>query len=85
MSRRPVPSVNASLIHEARMVLQHFLGNRQRNHYSPVFTESRAKPPVCIHPVLKCSFCVEGPVDATVVMNGYSTCDRHQNQAKSMP
>ena len=87
MARRPVPSVNASLIHEARMLFQQFLGGRQENYYSMRIAEAKAqaKPQraVCTHPVLKCCFCVEAPVDAYVVINGYSVCEQHEVQARN--
>lgn len=86
MSRNRGPNVSASLIHEARMILQQFLGNRQSNFYSAPLAELRAKTakaPVCKHPVLKCCFCVDGS-EANAVINGYSVCERHEPRARSI-
>jgi hypothetical protein len=81
-----VPNVNASLIHEGRMILQQFLGNRQENYYARKVAEAKAgapKPAVCTHPVLKCCFCVQPPSDAEFIINGYSVCSKHETQAKA--
>lgn len=86
MSRRPVPSVNASLIHEARMILQQFITGRQHLHHAArlagVPARISQKPPVCTHPVLKCVFCAP-KTDAVAVFNGYSVCERHEDMARS--
>lgn len=86
MSRRPTPTVNASLIHEARMIVQQFITGRQQMHHAArlagVPARVTQKPPVCIHPVLKCCFCVDKIVDAVVVMNGFSVCAQHEPNAR---
>jgi hypothetical protein len=87
MSRNRVPAVNASLLHELRMFIQQFVGGRQENYYSMKIAQAQAvatqRPPVCTHAVLKCCFCVDTPTDATVVINGYSSCSRHEVTARS--
>jgi hypothetical protein len=88
MSRgRITHNVNASLIHEARMIIQQFLGGRQENYYSMKIAEAQAKvqqrPPVCLHTVLRCSFCDGTPAEAKFVINGYSACGAHEGKARS--
>jgi hypothetical protein len=86
MARRPIPNVNASLIHEARMLFQQFFGGRSDNYYSMRVAEAQAKaqrPVVCTHTVLKCSFCGGVPNDAAFVINGYSACPGHEAKARS--
>lgn len=83
MSRSRGPNVNASLIHEARMLFQQFLSGRQPNFYSVPFSEKRSKPPVCLHPVLKCGLCTGiEPRVAEFVINGFSVCVIHADKAR---
>lgn len=80
MSRRPAPSVNASLIHEARMIIQQFLGHRQT--IGAVAGIARPqKRAVCNHTTLKCSFCI---AEARVVINGHSACGLHEIRASRL-
>lgn len=81
MSRGRVPNVNASLLHELRMVIQQFIGGRQENYYSMRIAEARAKAQPA--PTLKCSFCVGVPADAVFIVNGHSVCARHKTQAQT--
>lgn len=89
MARRPIPTVNASLIHEARMLFQQFFGGRQENYYSMKIAEARAKSAarttlICTHQVMKCSLCTSvEPRDAEFVINGYSVCAVHKAKAQS--
>lgn len=78
MSRRGnFPNVNASLIHEARMLFQQFIGGRQENYYSMKIAEAQAKA----HPLiaLKCAFCA---TDAVRIINGQSVCVNHEAKAR---
>lgn len=75
MSRGRVPNVNASLIHEVRMLAQHFLAGRQLHSYAAPFTEMRKKKA----PVLRCGFCIK---DALFVINGWSVCVVHEDKAR---
>lgn len=79
MSRRPTPTVNASLIHEARMIIQQFFTHRQA--IRTVAGISRPQRPVCNHVTLKCSFCT---AEAHAVINGHSVCGLHENRARGI-
>lgn len=80
MSRRPTPTVNASLIHEARMILQQLFTHRQTiRTVSEVARPQR--PAVCNHTTLKCSFCT---AEAHVVINGNSACGLHETRARGL-
>ena len=80
MSRRPTPTVNASLIHEARMIIQQFLGHRQ-NIQTIAGIARPQKRHVCNHTVLKCSFCTS---EAQSVINGHSACALHETKARGL-
>jgi hypothetical protein len=82
MARRPAPSVNASLIHEARMIIQQFLGNRQNAQAISGLVRPR-KASTCNHQKLLCVFCVDKPSEAVYVFNGYSVCLRHEAKARN--
>lgn len=83
MPRSRGPNVNASLIHEVRMFAQQFFGGRPSNLHSAPFAENRTRPPVCLHPVLKCALCTGiEPRFAEFVINGFSVCVVHADKAR---
>lgn len=85
MSRRHIPNVNASLIHEARMLFQQFFNGRQENRYSLKIAEANARSrtaSVCTHPALKCGLCMGTPKDAHFIINGQSVCLEHEMKAR---
>jgi hypothetical protein len=71
--------VNASLIHEIRMLIRHFFEAREAEAFW-----SRNKKAAA--PQLKCAFCylLKRPrqKDAVVVINGQSVCDEHAYYVK---
>jgi hypothetical protein len=87
MSRRPTPTVNASLIHEARMIIQQFITGRQQMHHAArlagVPLRVSQKPAVCRHKTLKCAFCTNG-TEADTVVGGYAVCENHVGRARSI-
>lgn len=87
MPRGRVPNVNASLIHEARMLFQQFFTGRQENNYALKIAEAQARtlrpPAICMHPVLKCALCTSvEPANAEFVINGHSVCAVHKAKAQ---
>lgn len=76
---RMTHNVNASLLHELRMLAQHFMGGRQAGGFSSAFSNVRAKAPICEHPVLECSFCSK---TAIKIINGQSVCVIHEDKAR---
>jgi hypothetical protein len=76
MSRsRMTHNVNASLIHEARMILQQLLAGREIASWRPKASKSQ--------PVMKCGLCTGGIIrDAIFVINGWSVCVVHEEKAR---
>lgn len=75
-------NVNASLIHEARMILTHVLRNRDTlSFFDQKFrNKQQPKPAAVVVPSVKCCFCItlesnEQPAITTI--GGYSVCRNH--------
>jgi hypothetical protein len=71
---RMTHNVNASLIHEARMILQHFLAGREVTSWRPKASKTE--------PVLKCGLCTGIIRPAIFVINGWSVCTVHEEKAR---
>jgi hypothetical protein len=71
------PRVNASLLHEARMILTQLFGGRVDNYYSMRAAEAQAKANT--QPTLLCIRCLRDgkTVEAVGILSGNTLCKPH--------
>jgi hypothetical protein len=74
-------NLNASLIHEARMIFQQLFGSgRVDNYYAMRAAEAQAKAKPSTS--LKCNVCLgtkNKPQDAITIVNGQAVCMEHRS------
>jgi hypothetical protein len=79
------PRVNASLLHEARMILTQLFGGRVDNYYSMRAAEAQAKAQEGTK--LACALCLHIRVGkanpAITVIDGFAICEDHIGRVQS--